>query len=78
MRIAERIMARAKVVEKKMARRGGLRRRRRCACREGSVLKKDIPGMKRVWKILGLWWVWISVVDVWVWVRGCLVLVIDG
>ena len=44
----------AKMMPRVRARRGGLRRRRRWACREGRVLKKERPGMKRVWKILGL------------------------
>ena len=54
MRMGERSIMNVKIRPNMMARRGGLRRMRRCAWREGMVLKKERPGMKRVWKIFGL------------------------
>lgn len=44
----------AKMDENQRASLGGLERRRRWRCREGMALKKEQPGISRVWMILGL------------------------
>ena len=54
MRIGDRSIIAVKMMPIVTARRGGLRRMRRWAWRDGMVLKKERPGMNRVWKILGL------------------------
>lgn len=44
------------MVEKKRASLGGLLRRSMCRWREGRALKKEQPGRRRVWMIIGLWY----------------------
>lgn len=43
-----------KMDENQRASLGGLERSRRWRCREGMALKKEQPGIRRVWMILGL------------------------
>ena len=47
-------MITTKLEENQMASFGGLRRRSKWAWRDGRVLKKERPGIRRVWMILGL------------------------
>ena len=54
MRMGESSIMRMKRMPMVRASRGGLRRSKRWAWSDGMVLKKDRPGMKMVWKILGL------------------------